>query len=250
MPSSRSRKQSAESTREHRLTPVAENYLIAIYNLREQGKRASLTQLAEELRHMPVSEGLGTSLPSVAAMIRRMASDGLLEMTPNKEVKLAADGEGMAKSMVRRHRIAERMLTDLLGLELHKAHVEAHRLEHAISAEVEAKIVERLGNPTTCPFGHPIPGSSYVAPAQKPLTLDKAKPGHEYVVDGIPEEDQKLLEYLVNSGFLPGTAFSVKEAAPFKGVITLQISGNTVVVGYQVASRVWVLEKEKKGSAK
>ena len=236
------------SHREHKLTSVAENYLLAIYNLKEQGKRASLTQLAEELRRMPVSEGLGTSLPSVAAMIRRMANEGLLEMTQNKEVRLAAVGEELAEGMVRRHRLAERMVTDLLGLEMYKAHVEAHRLEHAISPDVEAKVVERLGNPTTCPFGHPIPGSGYEPPSQKLITLDKAKPGKEYIVHGIPEEDQDLLEYLVKCSFLPGASFYVEEAAPYKGVITLHVNEGEVTVGYEVASRVWVYKRDEKSS--
>ena len=232
---------------EHKLTPVAENYLLAIYTLREQGQRASLTQLAEELKRMPVSEGLGTSLPSVAAMIRRMAKEGLLNMTANKEVLLEPIGERLAEGMVRRHRLAERMVTDLLGLELHKAHIEAHRLEHAISPDVEAKIAERLGNPTTCPFGHPIPGSGYIPPNEN-ITLDQAAPRKQYLVDRIPEEDPELLKYLVANNILPGCAFSVKEAAPYRGVITLQVDQRDVVVGYEVASRIWVRRGDKEPS--
>ena len=241
MNAARTKKSSPQ--REHRLTPVAENYLLAIYILREQGRRATLTQLAEELRHMPASEGVGTSLSSVAAMIRRMTKDGLLEMTKNKEVRLAPEGEHLAEGMVRRHRLAERMVTDLLGLELHKAHIEAHKLEHAISPDVEAKIVEALKSPTTCPFGHPIPGSAYKPTTQRLTTLDNAKPGVEYVVNSVPEEDQQLLEYLVRCNFLPGTAFFVDEAAPYKGVITLDVDGEKVVVGYEVASRIRIHRK-------
>jgi len=230
--------------KKYKLTAVAENYLLAIYNLKEQGRKATLTELADELRNMPVSEGLGTSLPSVAAMIRRMSKDNLLAMTANKEVRLSFDGEQLAEGMVRRHRLAERMVTDLLGLELHKAHIEAHRLEHAISPEVETKIEQALGNPTTCPFGHRIPGTAYKPPSANLITLDCANVEEIYIVSGIPEEDQKLLEYLVDSNFLPGTSFTVQEAAHFKGVITLNVEGRSVVFGYKVASRVWIYKKE------
>ncbi len=230
--------------KKHKLTHVAENYLLAIYNLKEQERKTTLTELADELRNMPESEGLGTSLPSVAAMIRRMSKDKLLEMTSNKEVKLSLDGATLAEGMVRRHRLAERMVTDLLGLELHKAHIEAHRLEHAISPDVEAKIEIALGNPTTCPFGHRIPGTAYQPPSKNEITLDKANVGESYIVSGIPEEDQNLLEYLVDSNFLPGTLFTIKEAAIFKGVISLDVEGKNIIFGYKVASRVWVYKKK------
>lgn len=234
--------------RQYKLTQVAENYLLSIYILREQGLRVNLTQMAEQLKRTPASEGLGTSLPSVAAMIRRMAREGLLETTPNKDIMLSPVGEQLAEMVVRRHRLAERLVTDILGLELHKAHIEAHRLEHAISPDVETKMVKRLGNPTTSPFGHPIPGSGYTPPKEKPITLDQATPGKRYLVDRIPEEDQELLEYLADNKLLPGNIFLVKEAAPYRGVIILEIDRKDVVIGYQVASRIWAREQEKPSS--
>ena len=147
-----------------RLSQVAENYLLSLYILGEEGLRATSGQLAEYIRTLPAGEGLGTTLPSITGMLRRMAREGLVEMTAAKEVKLTPRGVVLAEGMVRRHRLAERMVVDLLGLELHKAHEEAHRLEHAISPDLEVKIRERLGNPTTCPFGRPIPGSGYTPP--------------------------------------------------------------------------------------
>ena len=218
---------------------VAENYLLSIFQLEEQGVRVTSTQLAEQLKRLPVGEGLGTSLPSVGGMLRRMVREGLLETTANKDVLLTAKGRKFAESMVRRHRLAERMVVDLLGLELHKAHVEAHRLEHAISPEVEEKIAARLGNPTTCPFGHPIPGSGYVA-VKGTTPLSAAPQGRSLVVDRVPEEDQALLEYFVANRLVPGESVVVVEAAPYRGVITLTCGDNEVVVGYEVAERIWV----------
>jgi DtxR family Mn-dependent transcriptional regulator len=223
----------------HRLSQGTENYLLSMFQLQEQGRRVTLTTLAEQLRRLPVGEGLGTSLPSVGGMVRRMMREGLMETVENKDLVLTSKGKQAAESIVRRHRLAERMVVDLLELDLHKAHVEAHRLEHAISPELEALIEKRLGRPTTCPFGHPIPGSRYVAPKGS-VTLDKAKAGDTVSVEKVPEDDQSLLHYLVTNGVVPGRRAVVKEAAPYRGVITLDCDGSLVVVGYEVAQRLWV----------
>ncbi len=222
---------------EQRLSMVAENYLLSIFRLEEQGVRVTSTQLAEHLKTLPIGEGVGTSLPSIVGMVRRMVKEGLAEIMPNKDVALTNEGRKSAESIVRRHRLAERMVVDLLGLELHKSHVEAHRLEHAISPELEEKIVAQLGGPTTCPFGHPIPGSGYV-PHKGSTTLDKAKPGQNLVIDRIPEDDQSLLEYFVENRLVPGRSVVVKDAATSRGVITLVCDGNELVFSYEVASLI------------
>ena len=225
---------------EHRLSMAAENYLLSIFQLQEQGLRVTSTQLAEQLKRMPVGEGLGTSLPSVSGMLRRMVRESLIKTTLNKDVVLTAKGRESAESIVRRHRLAERLVVDLLGLELHKAHVEAHRLEHGISPELERKINARLGNPTTCPFGHPIPGSGY-ASAEDSAPLSASVQGQRYVVDRVPEDDQALLEYFVTNRLVPGEPVEVVEAAPYRGVIKLVCNdASEVVVGYEVATRIWV----------
>ena len=153
------------------------------------------------------------------------------------------EGRKSAESIVRRHRLAERMVVDLLDLELEKSHVEAHRLEHAISPELERKIIARLGNPTTCPFGHAIPGSGY-SPPKNAMPLDRAIPGQELVVDRIPEDNQPLLEYLVSNRFIPGEIVSVKEAAVDRGVITLICNDNLVAFNYEVAAKIWVCPQD------
>ena len=219
---------------------ATENYLLSIFRLEEQGLRVTLTRLSEHLKTLPVDEGLGTSLPSVGGMIRRMVREGLADTAPNKDVVLSSKGRMSAESIVRRHRLAERMVVDLLGLELAKSHVEAHRLEHAISPQLEEKIVARLGNPTTCPFGHPIPGSGYV-PDRRSMVLDEAGPGQRFVIDRIPEDDQPLLDYLVAHKLVPGQRVLVKEAAVSRGVITLECDGDEVVFSYEVAAKIRVV---------
>ena len=222
-----------------RLSMAMENYLLSLYHLGEQRVRVTLTELSEQLKRLPKGEGLGTSLPSVGGMVRRMVREGLVETSPDREILLTPEGRRSAESMIRRHRLAERMVVDLLGLELHKAHVEAHRLEHAISAEVEEKITARLGGPKTCPFGHPIPGSGYVPPRDA-VPVARAPEGRDLIVDRIPEDDQDLLEYMVHNRLIPGETVVVKEVAPYRGVITLSCDSKDVVVGYDVGMRIWV----------
>ena len=225
---------------EARLSMAAENYLLSIFHLEERGIRVTSSHLAEQLKRVPEGEGLGTSLPSVSGMLRRMNREGLSGSAPNNEIVLTAKGRRLAESMVRRHRLAERMVVDIFGLDLERAHIEAHRLEHAISSELEEKIRERLQNPKTCPFGHPIPGSGYVA-ARGSIPLSSAVPDQRVIIDRVPEDDQALLEYFVEAGLLPGNTVEVLEAEAFRGVIKLLCDESEVVLGYEVAERLWVL---------
>jgi DtxR family Mn-dependent transcriptional regulator len=228
---------------------AAENYLVSIFQLDEIGIRVTSTHLADQLKRLPEAEGLGTSLPSVGGMLRRLVRENLVEMSPNKDIKLTTDGRANAAKIVRRQRLAKRMVVDLLGLEPHRAHEEAHRLEHAISEELAEKIDERLGFPTTCPFGHPIPGSAFVRD-KLTVPLEKVVTGTTVTIDRIPEDDGELLQYFVANQVMPGVRAQVKDAAPYRGVVTLITgTGNTgpgntgtaeVVVSYEVAQRIWV----------
>lgn len=216
-----------------------ENYLLSIFRLNEQGVHVTMTVLSEHLKTLPTDEGLGTSLPSVGGMIRRMAREGLVQTKPNKEVVLTANGRKSAASVVRRHRLAERLVVDLLGMDMRVSHMEAHRLEHAISPNLEERIVSVLNDPVTCPFGHPIPGSSY-EPNKNSMALDMAPEGETMIVDSVPEDDQELLEYFVDKGILPGQHVRVEETARTRGVITLDCEGEEVVFSYDVAAKIRV----------
>lgn len=222
---------------------TTENYLLSIFRLEEQNVRVTLTVLATHLKTLPMDEGLGTSLPSVGGMIRRMSREGLVETTPSKELALTAAGRKSAESIVRRHRLAECLVVDLLGVDLHLAHIEAHRLVHAISPYLERKIIAALGNPSTCPFGHPIPGSGY-KPDKRAKTLNLAKQGEELAIDSVPEDDQELLEYFVDQKMIPGCEVHVKETARTRGVITFDCDGVEQVLSYEVAAKVRVKPRE------
>src|SRR3954453_22214024 len=139
--------------------PPVEEYLEAIHELSEEGNQVIQARLAERLGH---------SAPTVSEMVRRLRDEGYLELE-RRVITLTQQGQQRAESVVRKHRLAERLLTDVIGLEWHKAHIEACRWEHVISDEAEERLGDLAGNPPTCPHGNPIPGSGGVAKAMHPL---------------------------------------------------------------------------------
>ena len=213
------------------VSAVVENYLQAIYKLKERDERVFPTRLAEVM---------DVSVATVVGTLKRLSKQGLVEVGSDKEVNFTSRGMDMGESVVRRHRLSERMLTELLGVDWHRAHAEAHRLEHAISPYVETKLAETLGFPTTNPFGHPIPGysDSYTPPPMKQLS--QASEGDSTVVEMVPEEDILLLEFFDRSGIKPGAKIEVQELAPYKGTLTLLLDGKEVVLGTEVAEKVMV----------
>ena len=222
-----------------RLTMAMENYLLSIIHLEEQDLPVTPAGLANQLKRLPSGEGLGTSLPSVGGMLKRMVKEGLIKSSGSKSVLLTKNGRHSAESMIRRHRLAECMVVDLLGLEIYKAHEEAHRLEHAISPDLESKIAAKLNYPITCPFGHPIPGENYsVAPD---LTkLSEITEGTTFTIDRIPEDDQPLLSYLIDNQILPGSIASLVELAIYRGVIKIRCVSNDVFMSQEVAELIFV----------
>ena len=216
-----------------------ENYLLSILRLEEQQIKVSVAQLSEHFKTLPLGEGLGTSLPSVSAMIRRMSKEKLVEISTDKEIVLTKDGRQYAEVILRRHRLAERLLVDVLHVDLEFEHIEAHRLEHAMSPYLEQKVVDLLENPETCPFGHPIPGSTYVTPANA-ITLDKCIPDNEYIVDRVPEDNQDLLAYFVEKGFIPDIAIKIIDSSVPRGIVTLQCDVEELVFSTSVAKLIWV----------
>ncbi len=227
-----------------RLSMTAENYLLSIYRLDEEDATVTLTLLAEHLKMLPEGEGLGTSLPTVGGMIRRLEREGLLAVDSKKQLSLTKKGSQHAESIVRRHRLAERMVVDMFDVELHRAHVEAHLLEHAISPYLEERIMEKLGMPNTSPFGYPIPGTDYVHKGVS-FRLNEAEAGQKLEIDKIPVDDEVLLEHLVRNQVIPGNAIEVNEINTSTGIISFKCLGDDVVVGYQVGRFIWVCSSDE-----
>jgi DtxR family transcriptional regulator, Mn-dependent transcriptional regulator len=180
-------------------------------------------------------------------MVRRLAADGLVTMDGG--IRLTPAGLVLAERTVRRHRLAERFLTDILGLSWAEAHQEAGRWEHVLNDTVEAAIDRLLGSPTTCPHGNPIPGSGYSEPDLVPLA--DIPVGGSFAVTRIPEELEftpGLLDFLEACKVQPGRSGTVVAASP-DGTMTVTIDEGTVGIGAFAAARVLVLVHETADSA-
>ena len=210
--------------------PPLEEYLEAIYELQEEGTPVIQARLAERLGHAP---------PSVSQMIGRLRGDGFLE-AQGRALRLTSNGRKRAESVVRKHRLAERLLTDVIGLEWHKTHLEACRWEHVISDDVEARLVVLLGNPSTCPHGNPIPGAK--APERDLTVLAESQPGDHVRLERVTEQvevDMDSLTYLDAHGFIPGAGAEVRSLAP-DGTLTLQLDDGTISIEPELASQLYV----------
>lgn len=211
--------------------PPLEEYLEAIHELDEEGTPVIQARLVERLGH---------AAPSVSEMVGRLRSDGYVSAR-GRTIELTAKGRRRAESVVRKHRLAERLLTDIIGLEWHKAHEEACRWEHVISDEVEARLVELLGNPTTCPHGNPIPGTPL--PDHEQHALTESEPGDHVRLERVTEKveiDADSLTYLSHHGFVPGAGAHVRAKAP-DGTLTLELDAKgTIALGPALASQLFV----------
>ncbi len=158
-----------------------------------------------------IAERLGRSAPSVSEMLDRLIEDGYVTRD-GRRLSLTASGRALAEKVVRKHRLAERLLVDVIGLEWHKVHREAGRWEHVISDDVEERLVELLGDPATCPHGNPIPGSHSAAPAVETRPLAEVGVGERVRLLRVSEEVELNLGSLTlldEGGFIPGAVARV-----------------------------------------
>ncbi len=209
--------------------PAFEEYCECIFELDEDDVDVIQARIADRLQ---------VSRPAVSEMIRRLEHEGLI--TNDGAIKLTAAGVELAERVVRRHRLAERFLTDILQLSWAEAHHEAGKWEHVMSDNVEEAINRLLGEPTTCPHGNPIPGSSYVATDATPLAHQIV--GDRFTVRRIPEELEftpGLLEFLEASSLRPGCSGVITAASP-DGTLTVEIDGRHVGVGAFASERILV----------
>ena len=218
-------------------TPAIQDYLGAIYDLAGSDKPVIGARLA---RHMRLSA------PSITEALKRMQREGYIRVEGRKEIRLTDKGLGIAEMMARRHRLLERWLTDVLGLDWSRAHDEAHRLEHALSPVVEERLAKLLGMPSTCPHGNPIPGMP-PGEAHDPIPLNLAQAGQALVVERITEEaeaDRQLLHFLWESGIRPGARLTVGEVAPYAGTITVRLDGRSITMGLAASGKIWVYDPD------
>ncbi len=217
-------------------TERIEMYLKAVYTVSHAAPPVTIAKVADYM---------GVSSPSSYEMLKRLEGQGLLSTGTEHGYRLTRQGLETATHVIRRLRLAERLLTDVLRLDLPDVYAEACKMEHVISPEVEARLDTVLGHPSTCPHGLPIPPAG-VAPETQPgpttalPTLDRVAVWERAAVTSIPEEDRAIVAHLVEIGLTPGARLQVREVGPFDGPITLLVGAQIRALGRDVARLVRV----------
>jgi DtxR family Mn-dependent transcriptional regulator len=219
-------------------SPVAEEYLETIYNLEMEGEPVIAARLAEKF---------GVSRVTAGETIKRLVAEGYVVQNASKQVTLTPEGREITEQVLRRHRLAERLLFDVLGMDWVSAHEQAHALEHWISEEVEQRISILLGHPTTCPHGNPIPGNASSAPEylreQQAFRLAEVPPQRlvqVVLISEVVEDESEVLHRLSDKGIYPGAPLTVLQADD-ESVTILQVKEeirSTVPLG--LAGKIWV----------
>ena len=217
-----------------KITPTIEDYVKAVYVLAEEAQPVIAARVADEM---------GVSPSTMFSTLRRLESEGYVRVERRKEIHLTVEGKKVAEGILRRHFLTERLLTDLLGLDWVKAHQEAHRLEHAISSEVEERLAKLLHHPTTCPHGNRIPGKRSSSSHRKGLPLHRVPAGKKVVLECITEggeRDARLLGFMQQHRLFPGTKVQVLDVAPSLGIMSLKVGRDEFSLGIEAAKKIRV----------
>jgi len=209
------------------LSANIEEYLEWVYRLSKEQDEVTTSDLARSL---------GVSPASVTGMVKRLGERGLILHEKYHGISLTNAGKEIALATIRRHGLLERLLVDVLGLPWHLADEEAGRLEHHITPEVEERLREFLGNPSTCPHGQPI---DWVEPETN-VRLGDLDAGDAVVVARIGDEAVAFLEYVAELGLKPGAELVVTGRAPFNGPLMIRVGDREHALGDEVCARIWV----------
>lgn len=215
------------------ITESIEEYTEGIYRLQEELPEVGTGDIAKYM--------MCTSA-SVTTMLKRMADLGLVEHTPYQGVRLTEKGEALSISLLRKHRLLERLLVDFLELPWDDVHDLACKLEHYISEEVADNIARAMGNPKTCPHGNPIDATE----PNDATRLSDCAMGETFIVTKISDERPEFLSYILDIGLVPNVPVVVKSRTPFGDVTTLEVHGihNPIPIGRDVANSIWVKTPE------
>jgi DtxR family Mn-dependent transcriptional regulator len=210
---------------------AVQDYVKQIYLLQSRSGKATTNELAERL---------DVSAAAATAMVKKLAELGLVDHRRYHGAQLTEAGERVAVEVLRHHRLLELYLTEALGLPWDSVHVEAERLEHVLSEELEAALDRALGYPDTDPHGDPIPGPDLTLPADTLVSLTDLSPQQTGVVRRVPDGNGELLRYLASLGVVPAAGIRMVEQAPFGGPVTIEVEGEPRSLGIGVAEMIRV----------
>jgi len=219
------------------VTAVAEEYLVRIYNVTMEGDAVIAARLAEKF---------GVSRATVSETVKRLIADGYVESAADHSLALTPAGRQLTEKVLRRHRLAERLLFEVLGMDWVTAHEQAHSLEHSMTDVLEQSISERLGHPQTCPHGNPIPGNTPSGDDflrnQHAFRLSDSAPGRSLevvLISEVVEDETAILRRLGEIGIRPLTRLDVVEAEPGSAIV-FRIGQEVRSVPRDLASKIWV----------
>ena len=216
------------------ITISKENYLKAIAEAESEGETVIAATLAR---------WLNVSAPAVAMALKRLKRDGLIDVGEEGQLSLTSAGRDIANRILNRHHLIERMLAEVFGMEWYKVHDEAEQLEHAVSADFERRLVEKLGTEVPCPHGNRVENDTPSGRrARGLLPLTEVERDHAAAVESVFERDRKLLEYLDGAGIRPGTHLRLL-ASNIDDTLTLEIGGRPVQIGRSAAEKIWVRQR-------
>ena len=207
-----------------------EDYLKVIWEMLEEGQTPISARLAEELDVTP---------PAVTAALKRMKRDDFLRMERSGRIELTRKGRQRAEWLALRHQLAEKLLTDMIGLDWVRAHDEAERLEHGISSEVEKLLLQRFGAEGTCPHGVPLRGGISRLKKKGAVQLSDLRSGESAEILCVFEKDAKFLEFLNGLHLKPSTRLRVHRRE-YDETMTLSVAGRKIHLGKPATARIWV----------
>ena len=213
--------------KETTVSSEAEEYLEAIYRLEKKTGLAKTMELARQLKVVP-----GSVTNTIEGLERR----GLVIHEPYKGVKLTEKGRKLALNVLRRHRLAERLLTDILHLDWSEAHDAACKLEHAIATDIIKPLEKALGHPKTCPHGNPIPTACGGIIEERSEPLMSLNPKESGIIVKITEEEPSILQHLAALGLILGVSVEVEQKAPFGGPVTVRVGEASYTLDHKVVS--------------
>jgi DtxR family Mn-dependent transcriptional regulator len=213
-----------------KISATIEDYLITIFVLERDGEPSTGVRLAELL---------GVTSPTVTNTLKRMVRDRLITVNASHLPHLTPEGFEAASDVMRKHMLAEWMLNHLLAWS--KLHREAHELEHAISREVEAALLEELHHPEVCPHGNPFPGHEDAVSGWIPIT--QANPGARGIIRRVhefAEANTEILVFLEEKNIVPEQEVEIQEVLPFNETITLRLDGQPISLGFAIARYIFI----------
>lgn len=213
------------------ITAVTEEYLECIYRLQEKSGAARTSDIVKMLGVVP-----GT----VTNTVERLEKEGFLTHSPYKGVKLTEKGRKIALQVIRRHRLSERLLVDILHMEWEKVHDSACKLEHGITKEIIKPLEKALKHPKTCPHGNPIPTACGGIIEEKSMLMASFAIGKKGMIVKITEEHVELLQYLGKLGLVPGVTIEILEKNPLDGSIIVKVGSTPHTISHQIASVIKV----------